>query len=201
MILMERDKNILRHIEKYKSITLTQCSKIFYRNHKQAYYQARKRLSILYKNKYLKKYRKDPRSETIYFLNKHLSYHDLKVFDIYADLINMGADILFFKTKYRINNPSGYREIDALIECKYNGYFYPIILEIDMSHFTTIEKLNDIYNSKHFQDKYKKLAPDIFPTVLIFRPYLPLDPLHSDLFDILVMQFNNYSLESLFEDY
>lgn len=199
MRLTDRDKKILRYIEEYKSITIIQCSKIFYCNYKQAYYQARKRLSILYKNKYLKKYRKDPMHETIYFMDKHLNYHDLKVFDIYAELISLKVNIRYLKPKFRITGINDkYREIDALIECEYKGYFYPIILEIDMTHFTNIEKLDEIYNSGYFQNKYKKLANNIFPTVLLLRPYLPFTPLYSNLYDIKVMCLDNYNLSLIF---
>lgn len=202
MILTQRDKKILRYIENHKSITINQCSKIFFSKNKEAYYQARKRLSILYKNKYIKKYRYDYKSETIYYIsNKHLSYHDLKVYDIYADLINLEIKIKSFHAKYKIPTPDSkmkYREADAFIEVEHLGYFYPILLEIDMHHFTTKTKLMDIYTSNYFQEKYKNLGYNIFPTILILRPYLSEQPLASELFDINIMEFNKYDLKTIF---
>lgn len=202
MMLTTRDKEILKYVEKYKSITITQCSKLFFRKNKESYYQARKRLGILYKNKHLKKYRYDYKSETIYYMNKKLSYHDLKVFDIYAELINIGATIKNFTTKYKIPTLEGkkkYREADALLEVEYQGYFYPILLEIDMHHFTSKNKLMDIYNSNHFQEKYKNLGEDIFPTILILRPYIPTTLFTTNLFDYYVMEFDNYNLSKIFD--
>ncbi|NEZ74234.1 hypothetical protein EXM56_02500 [Clostridium botulinum] len=172
MYLTNRDKKILKFIEEYKSITINQCSKIFFSKCKQNYYQARKRLKLLSDNKHLKRYRKDMRSETIYYLDKKLSIHDLKVLDIYAELINKGAEIKYFKREYTIPTKNKEYRADGLIECTKDGYFYPILIEVDYTHFTSNKKLLDIYNSNYFQDKYEHLDIDIFPTVLIVRPFI-----------------------------
>ena len=178
MYLTKRDREILLFIEKYKSITIKQCSKIFYTNNKYAYYQSRKRLKLLCDNKLLKRYREDMRSETIYYSDKKLSYHDTKVIDVYAELVSKGCTIKDFKQEYiiPINTDNGkdkeYRA-DGLIEFEYQGYFYPLLIEIDYTHFTGEKKLMDIYNSGYFQNKYKDMDTDIFPTVIIARPVCP----------------------------
>ncbi|MCD3331444.1 hypothetical protein, partial [Clostridium botulinum] len=148
MYLTKRDKEILYWIDKWGSITINQCSKIFYSKNKEAYQQARKRLKKLSDNNFLRRYRKDMKSETIYYLDKKLTLHDLKVFDIYAELISIGATIKTFIPRYKINTPNShkqYRELDALIEFIYKDYFCPLILEIDYTHFTTHQTLQDIY--------------------------------------------------------
>lgn len=172
MYLTNRDKEIFKFIEQYGSITINQCSKIFFSKCKQNYYQARKRLKLLSDNKYLKRYRKDMRSEAVYYLDKKLSAHDLKVLDIYAELINQGAEIKYFKREYAIPTKNKEYRADGLIECIKDGYFYPILVEIDYTHFTSNKKLLDIYSSNYFQKKYKDLDEDIFPTVLIVRPFI-----------------------------
>ena len=174
MYLTKRDREILLFIEKYKSITIKQCSKIFFTTNKYSYYQARKRLKLLCDNKLLKRYREDMRSETVYYSEKKLSYHDIKVIDIYAELVSKGCTIKDFKQEYIIpvSDSKDYRA-DGLIEFEYQGYFYPLLIEIDYTHLTGEKKLMDIYNSGYFQNKYKELDSDIFPTVIIARPICP----------------------------
>ena len=134
MYLKKRDSEIIKFIKKYGSITINQCSKIFYTKNKEGYQQARKRLKQLSDNKFIKRYRKDMQSECIYFLDKKLSIHDLKTLDIYAELINAGATIKSFTPKYRIDTIKSnkkYRELDAYIEFIYKDYLNFLILEID----------------------------------------------------------------------
>lgn len=173
MYLTNRDKEILKFIEKYGSITINQCSKIFFTKNKEAYYQSRKRLKILSDNKYLQRYRQDMRSECVYYSEKKLSFHDLRVLDAYANLMSTGADIREFIREYIITCGSKEYRVDGLIECVYQGFFYPILIEIDYTHFTSTNKLLDIYNSNFFQNKYKDMDSDIFPNVLIARPIIP----------------------------
>lgn len=170
MYITARDRKILEYIRNNKSITINQCAKLFYTKNKEPYDQARKRLRILYNNKYIKRYRKDLQSECIYYMNKKLSLHDLKLYDVYAELVVAGATILEFERKYRVYlTKDKYREIDGLLVFKLDGYIYFWIIEVDLTHFTTDKKIIDIYNSNHFQEKFKKYAPNIFPTVIILK--------------------------------
>lgn len=200
MYLTKRDKEILRFIDQYKSITINQASKIFFGNCKQSYQQARKRLKLLSNNKYIQRYRKDMKSECIYFLQEKLSIHDLKILDVYAKLLNLGADIEYLKTKYTIPTPHGkkaYREADALIEFTYKKYFYPLLVEIDYTHFTSKKKLLDIYNSNHFQERYNQYDNNIFPTVLILRPVIPTNPVSFSMFDVYFAPFELTNLAQI----
>lgn len=196
MYLTYRDKSILKFIEKYKSITINQCSKIFFKNCKENYYQARKRLKLLSDNKYLQRYRKDMHSETIYYLTKRLSFHDLKVLDIYAYLINLGAEVKKFKREYTIVLENKEYRLDGFIECIKDGYFYPIIVEIDYTHFTSIRKIFDIYNSRYFQNKYEDLDYDIFPTIIIMRPVI-IDVDRELPFNLIITDYNLCNLNKI----
>lgn len=189
MYLTDRDKEILRWIEEHKSITINQCSKIFYTNNKEGYQQARKRLRKLNQCNYIKRFRKDMRSETVYYLDKKLSFHDLKVFDILAELIYLGAEIKNFEKEYVI--PAGeknYRS-DALIEFIYNKYYYIFLVEIDHTHFTSFKKLIEIYKSNFFQEKYKEFGQNIFPEVLILREYETKNKMYTEYFNIHLLTY------------
>lgn len=194
MYLTDRDKDILRFIEEFKSITINQCAKIFFKNstEKNAYYQARKRLRLLSDNNYLKRFRKDMRTEVVYYFKNKLSEHDLKVLDIYAEIIDLGAEITLFEREHIIPTKNKEYRADALIECQKDGYFYPILIEIDYTHFTSQKKLDDIYNSNYFQNKYKKLDDNIFPTIIIVRPFLPNNTnTANNNYSILYFDINN----------
>lgn len=198
MFLTNRDKEILKFIEEYGSITINQCSQIFFTHCKQNYYQARKRLKLLSDNKYLKRYRKDMRSETIYYLHKKLSIHDLKVLDVYSYLVYSGASIKFFKQEYIIPVEDKNYRADALIEFVYKDYFYTILVEVDYTHYTSQKKLLDIYTSFHFQDKYKNLGENIFPKIIIIRPVVINQYESIDGIDVLYLDFSLKNKDQVF---
>lgn len=198
MILTKRDKEILKFIESYGSITINQCSKIFFGHCKQNYYQTRKRLKLLADNGYLKRYRKDMRTETVYYQEKKLSFHDLKVLDVYAYVKSVGADITFFKQEYSITLKDKEYRADGFLECLKDNYFFPIIIESDISHLTGEKKLMDIYNSGYFQDKYKDMEDDIFPTVVIVRPVIPSIDVSHLPYSVLYADYCMYQLSNLF---
>lgn len=199
MILTNRDKSILAFVERYGSITINQCSKIFFSNCKQSYYQSRKRLKLLSDNSYLKRYRQDMRSEAVYYIIKRLSLHDLKVLDVYAYIKSIGAEIKTFEREYIIPCDNKEYRSDGLIECIYDGYFIPILIEIDYTHFTGTKKLMDIYKSEYFQNKYKEMDFDLFPLILIARP-VRLDINVSDLpFNVIYIDMDMNNINKIFD--
>lgn len=199
MILTKRDREILRFVEEYGSITIDQCRKIFFKGNKYDYYQSRMRLKLLSDNNILKRYRADMRSEVVYYLEKRLSIHDLKVLDVYAELIQLDADIQYFKREYIIDAFKKQYRADALVEFVYNGYWYPLIIEIDYTHYTSEKKILDIYNSNYFQKKYKELDENIFPKILLVRPIIPKEKIKSDLFEVLYIDFELNGFEKVLE--
>lgn len=172
-MLSKKDKLILNFIYAHGSISIQQCAKVVFKGNKYAYDQARKQLRQLHKEKAISCYKLPKALEKLYYIDSPLGIHALKLIDVYAELIELGADIKTFDKKYRIyTSEEKYREIDALIELNYNDYFIPLIIEIDYSHNTSITKLKEIYNSNHFQEKYKDIDKDIFPLIVIVRPVL-----------------------------
>lgn len=155
-MVTKRDKEILKWVEEYKSITINQCSKIFFTRNKEAYDQARKRLGNLHKQGLLNRYRKDPKSETIYYMDKRLKVHDLKIYDVVAEFIYSGWDMRQLN-KEDINYVEDKKYIvDAGILFKKADFYLLVFLEIDYSHFTSIEKINNIINNR-IHTEYKEL--------------------------------------------
>lgn len=195
MMLSKKDKMILNYIDEHGSITINQCAKVVFTGNKYANDQARKKLRNLYNEKAIARYRNSVSNESIYYIDTRLNIHALKLLDIYAELIAMGAKIESFCKKYRVyTGGKKYREIDALIELYYDDYFIPLIVEIDYSHNTSIAKLQEIYKSNHFQNKYQELSEDIFPSIVICRPVVKKSLVVESDFQIL---YTDFALQNL----
>ena len=153
-MITKRDKEIIKFVEKHGSITINQCAKMFFRNNKWAYDQARKRLIIIYNLSLLKRYRKDPRSEAVYFIAKPLKTHDLKLMDVFAELSEY--EIIMFKKEceIKIDKDTNYR-VDAAAIIKIDGMYIPLMIEIDYTHFTNIKKIKQITYNYEIDNKLK----------------------------------------------
>lgn len=194
-MISKKDKLILKFIEEHKCITINQCAKTVFTGNKYAYDQARKQLQQLYKEKIIQRY-KNINNEAVYYTTQKLGIHELEIIDVYSELIFLGAKVELFKKKYRINiSEKKYREIDALIELSYDDFFIPLIIEIDYTHYTSITKLQEIYNSNHFQEKYKDIGENIFPLIVIVRPVV----LEKEVLvkDGLLIFYTDFSLDDL----
>ncbi|OBR90695.1 hypothetical protein CLRAG_33430 [Clostridium ragsdalei P11] len=200
-MLSKHKREILNFIQEEGSITIHQCAKIIYHGRKYGYDMARKTLRSLYQDKAIARYRYNMTAETIYYINQRLGIHALKLLDVYAEFINLGCTIETFKKKYRIyTNGKKYREIDALLELNYQEYFIPIILEIDYSHMTSIEKLKEIYNCRYFQELYKQqIGESIYPLTIIVRPVVENRLLNDNDFSILYSDFDLPNLAKALE--
>lgn len=138
-MITARDKEILKFIENYKSITIRQAQYLFFNG---SYEGARRRLAELEKFGLLKSSISKARSEKIYF-EKLLSDHDLYKIDYIVNLKKNQFEILEFNTK-----PSYFNNTlrpDAFVICRKNGYKYITFLEVDYTHYTDNTKLNTLY--------------------------------------------------------
>lgn len=198
-MLSKHKREILNFIQEEGSITIRQCAKIIYHGRKYGYDMARKTLRSLYQDKAIARYRYNMTAETIYYINTRLGIHALKLLDVYAEFIDLGCTIETFKKKYRIyTNGKKYREIDALLELNYQEYFIPLIIEIDYSHMTSIQKLQEIYESNHFQQLYlEKLGEEIYPIVIIVRPVTTNSLVEDHVFSILYSDFELSNLAKI----
>lgn len=160
-MITERDKKILKWIESFNSITIDQCSKLFFSTSKMSYDLARKRLRYLNREGAIKRYRKDPKSETVYFMDKRLKVHDLKILDVIVALqqFNKTEIKIIIQNKIQINKFTSY-VIDATVVLDNK---YPILIEVDYTHYTNDKKIINIIN--YLEDKHNKKY--IF---LIIRP-------------------------------
>jgi len=196
---MQRDKDILKFIEKYGSINKIICGNLYFSKNKDRYYSASRRLKILYRNKFLKKYKKDMYEDIIYYRDKKpLKAHDIKLLEVYSYLHTLG-NIKLFERENVVQCGNKKRKNDGLIEIAIRKgryeYTYPLIIEIDMTHDTNFDKINDIYNSGQYQDKY-----DIMPMMLIVKRDDFQKKIYHDNVNIKYLPWKLNGIEDIFID-
>lgn len=139
-MLTKRDLEILEWINKYKAITVEQARYIFFKG---SYEPARRRLSILEKDKILKSYLSKTTKQKVYYLEKKISDHDLYCLDYIKELMKYNCKIVEIKSKpHYLNNliiP------DMYVKFKFAGYSFNTLLEVDFTHATEEKKLNLLY--------------------------------------------------------
>ena len=134
------DKQILKFIEDFKSITVKQAEIMFYKNNN----NARRRLKELEEQGILKsyKYNKSALGYT-YKEFKEISEHDTIRNDFVAQLVAQGSIINNFKLTPRCLN--GMVVPDLYIEYTYKDNIYKSYVEVDLTHFTGDSKIT-LYN-------------------------------------------------------
>jgi hypothetical protein len=142
-MITDRDKSIIKFVEEHGSITINQCAKIFFPGNKEAYDQSWKRLRIICWAGLLKRYRKDPKSEAVYYSDKKLKVHDLKLLDVYGELSIF--DVSRFDNEYKLSTSAGTNYVvDAAVTIEQNDTQIPLMVEVDYTHYTSKEKIKDI---------------------------------------------------------
>lgn len=147
--ITDRDKKVLRFVEQYGSITISQARRMFYSTQKYGYDIARKRLKKLVDYNKLKMVRDMTGNENVYYMDRKLSYHDLLVLDYYAELIYNGADIVYFK---QMKPWMGGRCISDAYCCYVIGskMFFNIV-EVVRTHGIDKDKYLELYRSEEPQ--------------------------------------------------
>lgn len=181
-MLMQRDKDILRYLEDYKAISIRQATKIFFKG---IYGGARRRLADLEKMKLLKSYENVLTNEKIYYIEEKLSAHDLYIMDFYAELVSNGAVIRQFKKQPRYLNDM--IRGDGFFEFVYDNNLYFLILEVDLTHFTSNSKMQ-LYEKLYKDRDLQKECRDMFPSIVIMKEHEDIKYL-SNNFEVIYMNF------------
>ena len=142
------DKQILKFIEDFKSITVKQAEIMFYKNNN----NARRRLKELEEQGILKsyKYNKSALAYT-YKEFKEISEHDTIRNDFVSQLVAQGSIINNFKLTPRCLN--GMVVPDLYIEYTYQNSIYKSYVEVDLTHFTGDSKIT-LYNKLEEKENF-----------------------------------------------
>lgn len=161
-MLTDRDKKIIKFMEDIGlGLTINQAALMFFPK-KFAYDYARNRLRKLWDNGRgpLKKYTNSYSGELIYYLDKKPSYHSNAILNIYANFIAAGYKITHFKHEQHWLD--GKYKSDAFIKVENDHEIRLVIVELDHTHPTEINKYEAIYETNELQQTYGD-----FPMVVI----------------------------------
>lgn len=182
MYLTDTDQKVLKFVEEYGSITISQAQKMYYNTQKYGYDIARRRMRKLVDHGKLKVSRDNSGNENVYYIEKKLTYHDLLVLDYYAELIRQGARKVYFRP----------RKSWMQGKCISDGYccyilgdkVYFNIIEVVRTHGVDKDKYLALYNSEEPQkfssDLYQKIGgkPIVeFPKLIIIDNAVHTKPL------------------------
>lgn len=163
-MLTQRDREVLTWIQDYKSITLSQCSYLYFNGN---YEGCRRRLKQLEDMEILKSSQSILLKSKVYFQEKIVSEHDLFIYEFLKVIkLNGGEIIKFIKQPNYMDKKI---RPDAFIIFSYNKNVYFIILEVDLTHYTSnikMQRYEELYKSGELQ----KQCYGTFPIVVIARP-------------------------------
>lgn len=197
IILSDRDKEILVHIETFGFATIKQIADIFYQQQKYGYDMARKRLNQMTDNKKLFRKKDYDTNSNIYTIEKSKTVRksDVLAMDFYAKLINEGAQILLFEREYT-GFLDGKIRPDIFTAIKIENWLIYMFVEIQTRHAKAdVDKYERLYVTKQFQDKFQTPT---FPTVVVIEDVIHKDPYHSENFKIVQMDLNMSGFPKIF---
>lgn len=180
--MREIDREILIWIEKYKAITIKQASRMFYEGDYR-YDRSRKKLKAMEDKQLLKSYINSITKEKVYYVQDKLSAHDIYIFDFYSKLVEHGCANIEFRKEPRFLK--GLLRPDAYFQFEFEGYIYYVLLEIDLTHYST-NKLQ-LY-AKLERDGELKNECLVFPQVVIVGVNAIQKEFHN--LDIVYLPFN-----------
>lgn len=167
-MLNARDAKIIRHIESYGFITISQCYKMFFNNRNYGYDLARKRLAKLQEQGYMFSHidylEKCP--EKIFYIDETYSTpkrHTIVIMNAFAEMIRLGAEPLFFKREQKWLN--GKRRSDGYLLFKINSYIFQLFIEVESA--TTNKKTSREIIVEDFNKKYTDIFSSGEPNELI----------------------------------
>ena len=142
------DKDLLKFIENFKSITVKQAEIMFYKNNN----NARRRLKELENQGILKSYKYNKTALAYTYKEfKEISEHDTIRNDFVAQLVGQGSTIIDFKLTPRCLNEMIIP--DLFIKYSYQNKVYTSYVEIDLTHFTSDNKIT-LYNKLFQQEDF-----------------------------------------------
>lgn len=195
IVLSERDRNILRHIEEYKFATIKQISDMFFSEQKYGYDIARKRLNAMVQHNQLLVDRNYDNNQNVYSLEKlkKVTKSNLLLMDFYSKLIHEGIEIICFEKEYT-GLMGGKIRPDAFVAIKIDNWILYLCVEVQTRHEgVDLEKYERFYTTNEFQDKF-----NVFPVIVVIDDIVHKKPLQSNRFKVVQLDFNLVGFTSIF---
>lgn len=165
-LITDRDKEIVKHCERYGFITLEQTQKCFIPDKNCSYQIASRRLLQIRNAGYINVLRDKATNCNVYvykdYKNKPPSAHRIKVLDVYAELIKHGCKIVNFEIEKFWHN--GKIRSDGFAIFTFKDRRYHFFIEVQMANnYHNLEKYDQLYKTGEVQSYLHK---DHFPRVL-----------------------------------
>ncbi len=189
-MLTDRDRRVLKWIEGYKAISVTQATELFFNG---TYESCRRRLKQLEDMELLKSYISQFSREKVYYQEKKLKDHELLVYDFLKVVKKKGGEIR--QIKLQPQYLKGLIRPDAYIEFTLENNLYFIILEVDYTHYTSNIKMQ-LYEKLYREGTLQKQCYSTFPIVIISRPTLNDVRYNSSNFDVIYTDLHYNNLQS-----
>lgn len=162
-------RDILYFIDQYGFITINICSKLFYKDKKKAYEQARVKLKTMQENDLIQKYIKQGSREFVYQVKKN-KINECKyiLLNMYAEFNLLSKEILFFKAEHTFKDrrPDGH-----IIFKNYNNEIRSYFIEVERFNRLFKHKYIEMFENKYVQEWYKiNQGEEYFPDVIIVNP-------------------------------
>lgn len=163
-MITQRDKEILTWVQDYKSITLSQCTYLYFNGN---YEGCRRRLKQLEDMNFLKSVPNSLLKSRVYFNEKLIKDHDLLIYEFLKVIKSNGGEIIKFQTQPNYMDKK--IRPDAFIIFSYQSNVYFILLEVDLTHYTTNSKMKK-YEELFKTGELQKECCGTFPIIVIARP-------------------------------
>lgn len=190
-MLTSRDREILTWIQDYKAITVAQCTEILFNGN---YEGCRRRLKQLEDMELLKSYITRYSKEKVYYQEKKLSEHDLNIYNFLKVIKKNSGDII--KIQNQPQYMDGKIRPDAFVVFSYQGNVYFILLEVDLTHYTSNSKMQryeELYKTGELQTQ----CYGTFPIIIITRPTMDGIRYNSSNFNVVYLDFYYSNISSL----
>jgi hypothetical protein len=183
--LTDRDNLTIKEwFEPFKYASIPQIEKAFFRGRQNSYEIARRRLSNMTENGFLKLYRDEIGNRSIYILKddkiKPPSPHRMIVLDVLAEMKYCGFGVEYFSIEKQWLD----RQIrsDAFTVFTIKKHRYHFFIEVHTSNnYHRLDKYNTLKDSGEVQ---KLLNKNLFPRILFISDYKYTD-LHIDACEII----------------
>lgn len=194
-MLNERDEKIIRYIETYGFVTISQCYKMFFRDRAYGYDLARKRLAKLQEKGHLLSQidylEKNP--EKIYYIdyeNSSPSKHTIMIMNSLAEVYKLDANVRYFAREQ--DWMDGKRRSDAYILFNLNNYVYQLFVEVEGSSTKKKRTREEIVND--FNNKYTDILNSEEPLHLAYKCF-NLNPTNYDKLEVItrILVIDNFS--------
>lgn len=168
ILITDRDKKIILHLEKYKYATIEQLEKIFFREQKNSYNIARRRMAEIKKAGYAKAVRDIETNKVVYIYDdgkcKPPTRHRLIVLDILANFHQQCFNVKSFEIEKYWNDGEIRSDAFTVFTLENAKTRYQYFIEVQLSnHPSNLDKYDSLYETGEVQEY---LGRNVYPRIL-----------------------------------